>query len=64
MQFSYIKYDESRWRPWFAWHPVKIVTYYPDSSDTKITWVWLRKVERVNKLLGWKYRLDPLDNNN
>lgn len=63
MQFTYTSYDIYRWHPWFAWHPVMIVSEAPNSLEKQITWVWLSKVERKMQY-GWKYRLPtPLDNN-
>lgn len=49
--------DDTRYRPWFAWHPVTL--YGPDEWDrakrlrTSARVVWLRWV--------WRYRHKPRD---
>lgn len=42
-----IEREERTWKPWFAWHPVRI-------SPTET--VWLERVER--RILGWRSCLD------
>lgn len=35
--------DWMTWRPWFAWHPVRVD---PCTSDSRPDWRWLEVVER------------------
>lgn len=48
----------AKWRPWFAWYPVRI-TYTKDKnnsydSDTN-KWVWLETVERTTQMAHGYY---------
>lgn len=61
----YILKNKYQWCPWFAWHPVKVTTWY--SGDKGVLYkvdmvVWLEKIERKKEHFSgplgyWTYRL-------